>query len=223
MAEQTYSHPDVTPKILIKQLTHDSLYQQMTGEPTTPVMIWGQPGVGKSQIIRQVGKATNRPVIDIRLLLKDPTEIGGLPYFDPETNSMKYARPTDLPDPDGIFKNAVILMDELSSAPMSVQAAALGLVLERRINDYDLPPGVMMVAAGNRAGDGTVHSSMPMPLRNRFHHVNLVVSTEDWLEWAMIDGLATEVQSFIKAHPQHLNVFDAKALRSTYAFATPRV
>lgn len=222
MADQQYTHPDVTPKVLLKQLNDDALYQKLTGNHTTPIMIWGQPGIGKSQLIRQVGKNTNRPVIDIRLLLKDPTEIGGLPYFDPETNDMKYARPSDLPDANGPFKDAIILMDELSSAPMSVQAAALGLVLERRINDYELPKGVMMVAAGNRAGDGTVHNSMPMPLRNRFHHVNLVHNTEDWLEWGMYAGLATEVQSFIKAHPDKLNVFDAKALRGVYSFATPR-
>lgn len=223
MADQQYTHPDVTPKMLLKQLNDDALYQQMTGKPTTPIMIWGQPGIGKSQLIRQVGKNTNRPVIDIRLLLKDPTEIGGLPYFDPVTNDMKYARPSDLPDADGPFKDAIILMDELSSAPMSVQAAALGLVLERRINDYELPKGVMMVAAGNRAGDGTVHNSMPMPLRNRFHHVNLVHNTEDWLEWAMVGGLETEVQSFIKANPDKLNQFDVKQLRGVYTFATPRV
>ena len=151
MADQQYTHPDVTPKVLLKQLNDDALYQKLTGKHTTPIMIWGQPGIGKSQLIRQVGKNTNRPVIDIRLLLKDPTEIGGLPYFDPQTNDMKYARPSDLPDSNGPFKDAIILMDELSSAPMSVQAAALGLVLERRINDYELPKGVMMVAAGNRS------------------------------------------------------------------------
>lgn len=222
MADQQYTHPDITPKKLGQDLKNDALYQNLTGTPTTPVMIWGQPGIGKSQIIRQVGKATNRPVIDIRLLLKDPTEIGGLPYFDPQSNEMCYARPSELPDADGKFANAIILMDELSSAPMSVQAAALGLVLERRINDYVLPEQVMMVAAGNRAGDGSVHNSMPQPLRNRFHHVNLVHNTDDWLDWAKTAGLEPEVQSFIKGSPDKLNTFNPKD-KAVYAYATPRV
>lgn len=222
MTTQAYTHPDITPAKLQQDLINDATYQNYTGKPTTPVMIWGQPGIGKSQIIRQVGKATNRPVIDVRLLLKDPTEIGGLPYFDPESNEMRYARPSELPDANGKFANAIILMDELSSAPMSVQAAALGLVLERRINDYQLPEQVMMVAAGNRAGDGSVHNSMPQPLRNRFHHVNLVHNTDDWLDWAMKVELEPEVQSFIKGSPDKLNTFDPKA-KAVYSYATPRV
>lgn len=222
MADQKYTHPDVTATQVIKDLVNDANYMKVTGEPTTPMMIWGQPGIGKSQIIRQVGKLTGRPVIDMRLLLKDPTDIGGLPYFDPTTNEMKYARPSELPDPNGPLANAIILMDELSSAPMSVQAAALGLVLERTVNDYKLPPQVMMVAAGNRSNDGSVHNSMPQPLRNRFHHVNLVVNTEDWLEWAMFSGIEPEVQSFIKSSPDSLNKFNPRD-RAVYTYATPRV
>lgn len=220
-ASQQYTHPDVTPSKLIKDLTNDSLYQQATGKPTTPVMIWGQPGIGKSQIIRQVGKNTNRPVIDIRLLLKDPADIGGLPYFDPDSKEMRYARPAEFPQVGDILENAIILMDELSSAPQTVQAAALGLVLERQVNDYKLPDTVMMVAAGNRSTDGTVHSSMPQPLRNRFHHVNLTLSSDDWLEWAMKSNVAVEVQSFIKSSPEKLNQFDPKS-KAVYAYATPR-
>lgn len=220
-AAQQYTHPDITASKLIKDLTADATYQKLTGTPTTPIMIWGQPGIGKSNIIRQVGINTNRPVIDIRLLLKDPADIGGLPYFDPENNEMRYARPAEFPRQGDVLENAIILMDELSSAPQTVQAAALGLVLERQVNDYVLPDNVMMVAAGNRSTDGTVHNSMPQPLRNRFHHVNLTLNSEDWLEWAMKTNISVAVQSFIKSSPENLNQFDPKQ-KAVYAYATPR-
>lgn len=215
------THPVINATALIKVLSGDSTYQQLSGSPSTPVMVWGQPGVGKSDVARQVGKNTNRPVIDIRLLLKDPTDLGGLPYFCPETNTMRYAKPSELPDQNGKFANAIILLDELSSAPAAVQAAALQLVLERRVGEYELPEGVMIMAAGNRAGDGTVHASMPQPLRNRFRHYTLVVDSESWLNWARENSIDTAVQSFIKGNPDDLNRFDSKN-KHAYAYATPR-
>lgn len=215
------THPVVNTEKLIADLVADSKYQQLTGTACTPVMVWGQPGVGKSDVARQVGSQTNRPVIDIRLLLKDPTDLGGLPYFSPVDNKMHYAQPSELPDAEGPFANAIILLDELSSAPAAVQAAALQLVLERRIGEYVLPKDVMIMAAGNRSNDGTVHMSMPQPLRNRFRHYTLVVDTEAWLNWAREYSVDTAVQSYIKGNPDDLNRFDSKN-KHAYAYATPR-
>ena len=62
-----------------------------------PAMIWGPPGIGKSELIAEIGKDTGRPVIDMRLLLLEPTDIKGIPYFDPATRTMKWAHPADLP------------------------------------------------------------------------------------------------------------------------------
>ncbi len=62
-----------------------------------PAMIWGPPGIGKSELIAEIGAETGRPVIDMRLLLLEPTDIKGIPYFDPETKTMRWAQPSDLP------------------------------------------------------------------------------------------------------------------------------
>ena len=40
-----------------------------------PVMIWGAPGIGKSDIVKQIGEIEKREVIDIRLPLWEPTDI----------------------------------------------------------------------------------------------------------------------------------------------------
>ena len=51
-----------------------------------PVMLWGPPGIGKSEIIEQIGKETDRNVIDLRLLLLEPTDLRGIPYFNSKSN-----------------------------------------------------------------------------------------------------------------------------------------
>ena len=44
-----------------------------------PLFLWGPPGIGKSEIVHQIGKTIDAHVIDIRLSLWDPTDIKGIP------------------------------------------------------------------------------------------------------------------------------------------------
>lgn len=80
-----------------------------------PAMIWGPPGIGKSELIAEIGAETGRPVIDMRLLLLEPTDIKGIPYFHPETRTMKWAQPSDLP--------MVIKERDIKAAKGDVEAA----------------------------------------------------------------------------------------------------
>lgn len=40
-----------------------------------PVMLWGSPGVGKSDVVRQVAKHRNADLIDLRLSQIDPVDL----------------------------------------------------------------------------------------------------------------------------------------------------
>ena len=44
--------------------------------------IWGPPGVGKSEVVHQIGDEQGRDVIDVRLSLWEPTDIKGIPYYN---------------------------------------------------------------------------------------------------------------------------------------------
>jgi MoxR-like ATPase len=63
-----------------------------------PIFLWGPPGIGKSDIVHQIGDAMNAHVIDVRLSLWEPTDIKGIPYFDSNANKMVWAPPMELPD-----------------------------------------------------------------------------------------------------------------------------
>lgn len=183
-----------------------------------PVFIWGPPGIGKSDIVEQVGKDTGRNVIDVRLALWEPTDIKGIPYYNSDQGKMVWAPPAELPvDP---ADTSIIFLDELNSAPPAVQAAAYQLVLTRRVGTYKLPDGVDIVAAGNREGDRGVTFRMPAPLANRFLHVEAKVDFDDWLEWATNNNIHPEVVGYVGFAKQDLYDFDPKS--ASKAFATPR-
>ena len=183
-----------------------------------PVFLWGAPGIGKSDIVKQIADETDREVVDVRLSLWEPTDIKGIPYYNSNENTMTWAPPAELPtDPNS---TAILFLDELNSAAPATQAAAFQLVLNRRVGTYVLPKGVSIVAAGNRETDKGVTYRMPSPLANRFVHVELKSDYEDWLEWAVGNKLHEQVVGYIGFAKNDLYDFDPKS--SSRAFATPR-
>jgi len=183
-----------------------------------PIFLWGPPGIGKSDLVNQIGNDTNREVIDVRLALWEPTDIKGIPYFDSNAGTMTWAPPAELPtDPKS---TAILFLDELNSAPPAVQAAAYQLILNRKVGTYVLPEGVDIVAAGNRDGDKGVTYRMPAPLANRFVHLEMKVDFDDWQDWATLNGIHPEVVGYVGYAKQDLYDYDPKS--PSKSFATPR-
>lgn len=202
-----------------------------------PLFISGPPGIGKSDVVAEVAKMQNRPLIDIRLPLLEATDIRGLPHLaevtirDADGNVVmneqnvpltekvfKWSTPSDLPtDPNS---RALVFFDEMSAAPPSVQAATYQLILNRKIGTYQLPDDVVIVAAGNRVKDKGVAYNMPTPLANRFIHTTLHVDFDDWQEWAIMNRIHPDVVGYLTFQPNDLFDFDPR--RESYAFATPR-
>jgi hypothetical protein len=187
-----------------------------------PIFLWGPPGIGKSDIIKQLGDELEAHVIDVRLSLWEPTDIKGIPYFDSNINKMVWAPPLELPDAEMAkqHKQIVLFMDEMNSAAPAVQAAAYQLVLNRRVGTYQLPDNVVMVAAGNRETDKGVTYRMPAPLANRFVHLEMTCDWEDWNEWAVENRIHKDVVGFLTFSKKDLYDFDPKS--ASRAFATPR-
>ena len=98
-----------------------------------PIFLWGAPGIGKSELVAGITDSLpgNNLMIDLRLALMEPTDLRGYPFRNPETNQMEWAPPADLPTMEQaeLYDTIVLFLDELNSAPPSVQAAAYQLVL----------------------------------------------------------------------------------------------
>jgi hypothetical protein len=183
-----------------------------------PVFLWGAPGLGKSDLVKQIGNEQGRRVIDVRLSLWEPTDIKGIPYYNPDMKTMTWAPPAELPqDPND---NSILFLDELNSAPPATQAAAYQLILNRRVGTYVLPDGVSIVAAGNRDADKGVTYRMPAPLANRFLHLEIRVDFDDWNQWATQNRIHEQVVGYLSFAKQDLYDFDPKS--ASRSFATPR-
>ena len=187
-----------------------------------PLFLWGPPGIGKSELVEGITKELGGLMIDLRLGQMEPTDIRGIPFYNKDKNIMEYAPPGDLPDAETAaqYPIVVLFLDEMNSAPASVQSAAYQLILNRRVGKYVLPDNVVMVAAGNRESDKGVTYRMPTPLANRFIHQEMKVDFASWQEWAVMNKIHKDVVGYLSFAKQDLYDFDAKS--ASRAFATPR-
>lgn len=184
----------------------------------TPVMLWGPPGVGKSQIIAQIGERHQVPVIDIRLSQMEPSDLRGIPFR--EGHSVDWAIPAMLPNAERHGPQGILFLDEITSAVPSVSAAAYQLILDRRLGEYQVPNGWAIFAAGNRQGDRGVSYTMPAPLANRFSHYEVDLNLDDWVSWAYSQGIDERIIGFLRFRPELL--FDFDPAHNPVAFPSPR-
>ena len=190
------------------------------------VMLWGAPGVGKSQAIRQLAREIEAntgkkvSVTDVRLLLFNPIDLRGIPTANADKTLAIWLKPQIFQmNPSDKVVN-ILFLDELSAAPQSVQAAAYQITLDRVVGEHKLPENCIVIAAGNRTTDKSVAFKMPKALANRVLHIEVEGSFESWRKWAVESGVNEKVIGFLSFRRDYLLGFDASS--EDLAFATPR-
>ncbi len=196
----------------------DREFQSARSGHHTPVMLWGPPGVGKSQMVAQVAQKHGTAVIDIRLSQMEPTDLRGIPFRVGDV--VEWAIPAMLPDAKRHGPEGILFLDEITSAAPTVSAAAYQLILDRRLGAYQVPEGWAIFAAGNRQGDRGVTYSMPAPLANRFSHFEVETHLDDWVAWAYENNIDERVIAFLRFRPELL--FDFDPAHNPVAFPSPR-
>lgn len=229
MSEPRVNMPILSVEKTIKHLSN--VYCEIVKKGISPkvlpsVMLWGPPGVGKSQAIRQIAKDIKRNtgkktrITDVRLLLFNPIDLRGIPTSNADKTLAIWLKPQIFQmDPSEDIVN-ILFLDEISAAPQSVQAAAYQITLDRVVGEHKLPDNCIIIAAGNRVTDKSVSFKMPKALANRLLHIEVEGSFESWQNWAVRAGVNPKVIGFLSFRTDRLFGFDPKS--DDLAFATPR-
>ncbi len=227
MKEQTF--PKSAHALLIAMQTPN-----VKGTIGVPVLIWGRPGEGKSSFLEGLEKP-DFPVLTLIASIHDPTDFSGLPFM--QDGKVCYGIPEWVENfgPEG---EGILFLDELTTAPPSVQAALLRVVLERKVGFHKLPSKVRIVAAANPPDLMTGGWELSPPLRNRFVHLNWELSASVYKN-ALIDGFPKAESPVIPEdkHAEHMkkwkslvhgflsvnpNLLTSSPEADRYGFASPR-
>lgn len=183
-----------------------------------PTFLWGPPGVGKSSLIHQEAAEQNMNVIDFRCSTRDPVALMGIPSVEGDTARWKV--PDEFPQVERDGAAGYLFLDELNVAAPSMQAAAFGLVLDRKVGEYVLPKGWRVIAAGNRQSDKAAAQRMPSALANRFAHIDVDADVDTTVQHFIDLDVDPLMIAFLRFRPALLlNMEGGADLR---AFPTPR-
>lgn len=185
-----------------------------------PVLILGEPGIGKTEIMRQAAAEIGGTCFERRLLRYQPTDVNGLPFPNKERTKTTWLAADFFPSEDD--GPGFLFCDEITALMPAMQAAVYSIFEDTRGTEtIKLPENVVPMAAGNKVGQGAVAHKMSTALLSRFAQVYTVkINAAKWCSWAMENDVMRELVYHIKARPDMLHRFDPK--RAELPFACPR-
>lgn len=184
-----------------------------------PLYLHSAPGIGKSDIMRQLAAEEKIGFIDIRVGTMLPEDLTGIPVPDLEAKLAIWLRATFWPEVARDGERGIIAFDELADANRQLQSCIYRVILDRQIGEYKLPPGWWPMAAGNRREDKAAAQAISTALANRFAHVHIRPDDKAWLEWANTHDIDPMLTGFIKFRPALLHSMEGADL---LAFPSPR-
>ncbi len=195
----------LTPKALCDFLLHVAIIR--------PVFIWGPPGIGKSSIVQQFAQEVGLPCVSMLGSQLAPEDLIGVPQII--DGKSRFCPPTLI----AREQPYCLFLDELNACSHEVQKAFYSLIHERRLGEYHMPPGSIVLGAGNRAQDSAIVKPMSSALVNRMVHVQLQASHRDWREWAYQNDIHPLVLDYLQNRPDHLW---SQPPKTEEPFSTPR-
>ena len=181
--------------------------------PVRPVFIWGAPGIGKSSLVEDFADSVGLECVSLLGSQLAPEDIIGVPMV--VDGKSRFYPPVMIAreEPYCLF------LDELNACSHEVQKSFYSLINDKRVGEYELPEGSVVIGAGNRAQDSAIVKKMSSALLNRMVHVHLRVSHRDWLAWAQGAGIHPLILQYIQTRPDHLC---SPPPKTEETFSTPR-
>jgi len=181
--------------------------------PVRPVFIWGPPGIGKSSLVELFAAEVGIDCVSLLGSQLAPEDIIGVPQI--VDGKSRFCPPTLIAREEPFC----LFLDELNACSQEVQKAFYSLINDRRIGEFELPEGSIVIGAGNRAEDAAIVKPLSSALINRMVHVSLRANHRNWLKWANNNALHLLVVQYIQLRPDHLW---SKPPKHEEPFSTPR-
>lgn len=212
------------------QITSDKLQRQLSlrirNGVTSPILILGKAGIGKTEQITQLAKDEGIGYKEIRLLLYDAAELKGIPYADKETQTTKIFPQDIFPTAERDGERGILVLDEVTSCQAQLRTAVFQLLdAKRSLGSYKLPDGWMIVCLGNGPEDGGNFQGVEGAFLSRCACYHMEPNYEHWIDWARKHGVNQSIIAFIQTNPDKIHTLTREKWEETDGaclFACPR-
>jgi hypothetical protein len=199
-----------------------------TGHYAT-VRLLSAPGLGKSSVVKSAALNMSKKLGTkvgckvVRLCEVEQPDVKGYglpPESNRSTSKMEFSLPFWAWDKEKDGEYGFLFLDEQPQANDDVNKVAAEIMLDRRVGDYQLPPGVLVVAAGNREQDRSGARKTMAFIQNRIVDINIVPNKDALVDWMERNGIHHTIISYTEAFPA--DVLADKIPDKPGPFCTPR-
>ena len=177
------------------------------GKPKYTICIWGEKGIGKTEIVKQLKQNEKiKYVIPIALSqIEEAGDILGIPHKVQDEDG-KWVTITAPPNwVPTVNEVGILLFDDFNRAEVRIIREFMQLLQDGTTLNWSLPPKWTIILTANpEEGDYMVAQLDPAML-TRMTHITMVTNEKDWLIWAEKNDADKRVMSFIAKHNQELN------------------
>lgn len=167
------------------------------GDVFNPLFV-GAPGVGKSHIIQQWCKEQGLPFIDLRAAYLEAPDVIGFPSITIKNGRSVTTHNT--PEFWPTEGEGVLLLEEPNRGTTSVMNTFMQILTDRKVHNYTLPEGWIVVGAINPEDGENEVNTMDAALKNRFCIFNVEYDKKSFTEYMAATGWDSTVQMFVDSN-----------------------
>jgi AAA domain (dynein-related subfamily) len=180
--------PSLKPSQIRRLLKHQwevNVLAEKNGSPQMPLCIWGEHGVGKTQLVEDF---TREKAYEFCYLapaqLDEMGDLLGLPALE---NGQTVLRPPawspSNPGP------GILLIDDLNRADDRILRGLMQLLQRRALLSWQLPAGWQIVCTANPDNGDYSVTPLDEAMLSRLLHVTLRFDPQEWALWARKNGV----------------------------------
>ena len=207
---------EVNSQELFQVIDHIRSIPHTRGNIIRPLFVWGKPGYGKTEMIREYAEQRNLDFIYCApAQFEEMGDLHGIPEI--ENGKTVFRRPSWLPEPTE--RPGIILLDDMNRADPRIIKGFMQLAQLHELMSWKLPKNYLIICTGNPDGGEYSTTMMDSAVMTRFIHVNVQFDKNNWAEWAMRNDIPTECINFVLTYPETItsgNLTNARTISSFF-------
>ena len=195
------THGPTLNTVQLKAFIKTLAFEQQANLP--PICVWGQHGIGKSELIQELAKEWDWPLVYCSpAQFEEMGDLTGLPYLNEQNDDRKQSQlapPAWIPKKEG---PGILLIDDFNRADDRILRGIMPLLLQKEMISWALPENWIIILTANPDGGYYAVTPVDDALLSRMLHINMVFDAKSWALWAEKQHLPGQGIGFVLQHPE---------------------